>query len=49
MHGARSGAPTGPANGAWRHGSRTKDLEQARREVTLLVKLANDGLNAVTG
>tara|TARA_R100000935_G_scaffold58751_1_gene97525 strand:+ start:1232 stop:1480 length:249 start_codon:yes stop_codon:yes gene_type:complete len=49
MHGARGGAPTGPANGAWRHGARAGDAVQIRRDVMLLLKLANDGLNAVTG
>ena len=30
MHGARGGAPTGRRNGAWRHGGRTREMEELR-------------------
>ncbi|CAN1510275.1 hypothetical protein MCELHM10_00772 [Paracoccaceae bacterium] len=37
MHGARGGAPSGPANGRWRHGNRTRDAEAMRRELSELM------------
>ncbi|MGO4909813.1 hypothetical protein ACEN2J_15930 [Pseudorhodobacter sp. W20_MBD10_FR17] len=43
MHGAGGGAPTGPANGAWVHGDRSQAVEQNRRTLMALVKLARDG------
>ncbi|WP_146591224.1 hypothetical protein [Puniceibacterium confluentis] len=48
MHGARGGAPTGAANGAWRHGERTGESEQILRELKRLMDLAQDGLNTLT-
>ncbi len=39
MHGARGGAPEGAANGAWRHGARTKKAEQLQRETSALIRL----------
>lgn len=38
MHGARGGAPLGPANGRWRHGNRTREAEAMRRVLSDLVK-----------
>ena len=43
MHGAGGGAPTGPANGAWVHGGRSLAVEQNRRNLMALMKLARDG------
>ena len=37
MHGARGGAPSGPANGRWRHGNRTREAEAMRRELSELM------------
>lgn len=37
MHGAGGGAPSGPANGRWRHGERTKSAGAFRREIGDLV------------
>ncbi len=37
MHGARGGAPIGPANGRWRHGSRTLESDAMRRALAELV------------
>jgi hypothetical protein len=42
MHGAGGGAPTGPGNGAWLHGDRSRAVEQNRRTLMALVKLARD-------
>ncbi len=37
MHGAGGGAPSGPANGRWRHGERSRSVEAMRREIADLV------------
>mgnify|MGYP003443445920 FL=1 len=37
MHGARGGAPYGPANGRWRHGNRTMEADALRRSIAALV------------
>ena len=37
MHGAGGGAPSGPANGRWRHGERSRSAEAFRREIAELV------------
>ena len=47
MHGAGGGAPTGPANGAWRHGGRSQTMEQNRRRLMALVKLARDSAKSL--
>jgi hypothetical protein len=44
MHGAGGGAPTGSANGAWRHGDRSQAVDQNRRDLVALVKLAQVGV-----
>lgn len=38
MHGARSGAPSGKANGAWRHGRETNEAVARRRDLFKLIK-----------
>lgn len=48
MHGAGGGAPTGPAKGAWLHGDRSQAVEQDRRYLMALVKLASDGVASVS-
>lgn len=37
MHGAKGGAPSGPANGRWRHGNRTKETDAMRRALSELM------------
>lgn len=47
MHGAKGGAPSGPANGMWRHGNRTQENEALLRAVAELVeeaKKTSDGI-----
>lgn len=39
MHGARGGAPSGPANGMWRHGERSSEAQRTRQEIQALVKI----------
>ena len=39
MHGARAGAPEGKANGRYKHGTRTKEWLEMRREVSELARL----------
>jgi len=41
MHGAHGGAPSGKANGAYRHGGRTAEAEALRRILRELVTDAN--------
>ena len=38
MHGARAGAPTGKANGAWQHGHASNDALAMRRELAELMR-----------
>lgn len=40
MHGARSGAPRGAANGRYAHGLRTKEAAEGRKEIQDLVHRA---------
>lgn len=47
MHGARGGAPFGPANGRWRHGDRTKASEDMRRAMAQLVREARETAQAL--
>lgn len=47
MHGARGGAPVGPANGRWRHGNRTSEAETMRRELAELVREAREAARAL--
>ena len=47
MHGARGGAPSGPANGQWRHGDRTKASEAMRRALAALMTQARDTAKAL--
>lgn len=37
MHGAKGGAPFGPANGRWVHGNRTREAEAIRHAVFALM------------
>jgi hypothetical protein len=47
MHGARGGAPCGPANGWWRHGNRTREADALRRELSELVREARETTRAL--
>ena len=38
MHGARGGAPSGSANGRYRHGGRTKEATAEREEFMQLIR-----------
>lgn len=46
VHGARGGAPQGPANGNWKHGGRSKDVADIRRLSVQLQALSNSTLCA---
>lgn len=47
MHGARGGAPSGAANGRWRHGNRTKANEAMRRALSALMTQARETAKAL--
>lgn len=47
MHGAKGGAPSGPANGRWRHGNRTRSTEAMRRDLVELMALARQTAKAL--
>lgn len=49
MHGARGGAPTGRAHGAWRHGGRSQQAVGMRRLVAELGRMARETEHAITG
>lgn len=40
VHGARGGAPKGPANGNYRHGHRTREAVELRRTLSELLRCA---------
>lgn len=40
LHGGRAGAPSGPRNGAWRHGGETKEAVAQRQAVRALLRQA---------
>ena len=47
MHGARGGAPSGAANGRWRHGNRTKASETMRSALAALMTQARETAKAL--
>ncbi len=47
MHGARGGAPSGPANGRWRHGDRTRANDDMRRAMAQLMREARETAKAL--
>lgn len=49
MHGGAtgSGAPSGKRNGAWRHGERSTEAIEQRREVAELIRLLRDTAKAI--
>lgn len=49
MHGARGGAPSGKANGNWRHGARAKETMAALATVKALGRLCRQSLDAMRG
>ena len=44
FHGACGGAPTGQANGRYRHGGRTKQAQAERRYLAAVLRAAREGL-----
>lgn len=40
MHGARGGAPSGPANGMWRHGERSVEAQRTKQDIQALIQIA---------
>jgi hypothetical protein len=49
MHGAKGGAPSGPANGQWRHGNRTRASDALRSTVAELVGQARHTAKELDG
>ena len=47
FHGARGGAPTGKANGAYRHGLATKERLEQRRALATLLREIRASLDAI--
>ena len=47
MHGARGGAPSGKANGNYRHGACTKETLAALASVRILGRLCRQSLDAL--
>lgn len=47
FHGARGGAPRGPANGAYRAGLHTKEAIASRKHVAALIKRATKLTDAI--
>ena len=45
FHGARGGAPKGPANGAYRHGMQTNEAVSQRRVIRSLIAEARATIN----
>jgi hypothetical protein len=42
MHGARAGAPSGKANGAWKHGRETNEAIARRRDLLELIRASRE-------
>lgn len=49
MHGAGGGAPSGPRNGAWKHGGCTNEALAMRKSVNQLRKLVTATLEEIEG
>lgn len=47
MHGAKGGAPSGPANGMWRHGERSVEAQRTNKEIWALVQIAKGSLKSL--
>lgn len=47
MHGAKGGAPSGSANGRWRHGNRPRSTEAMSRDLAELMALARETAKAL--
>ena len=48
LHGGRAGAPSGPRNGAWRHGGATNEAKAQRKAVRALLREARKMLDGDT-
>lgn len=47
MHGAGGGAPRGSRNGNYRHGGRTIEAENRRRQITALLREMGESVEAL--
>ena len=47
MHGAGGGAPTGPANGAWKHGGRSNAVIEMQRMAAGIARLAKATISSL--
>ncbi|MFA9231578.1 MAG: hypothetical protein ACEQSU_12670 [Microgenomates group bacterium] len=47
MHGAGGGAPTGPANGAWKHGGRSNEAIKVQRMIEGFARLAKATISSI--
>lgn len=47
IHGAGGGAPCGPRNGNYRHGGRTTESEQRRKQVRDLLRAMSESMEAL--
>ncbi|MEI2687462.1 MAG: hypothetical protein V9G14_15425 [Cypionkella sp.] len=47
MHGAGGGAPTGPANGAWKHGGRSNAVIELQRMTVGIARLAKETIASI--
>lgn len=47
MHGAGGGAPTGPANGAWKHGGRGNAVIEMQRMTVAIARLAKETIASI--
>jgi len=47
MHGAHGGAPSGKANGNYRHGNRTQEAMEANAAVRVLTRLCRQTIDAL--
>jgi hypothetical protein len=47
MHGAGGGAPSGPGNGAWKHGGRSKEMIQLQRMAAGIARLAKATISSL--
>jgi len=49
MHGAKGGAPSGPENGRWRHGTKSRQAERTRQDLAVLMALARKTAKLMVG
>jgi hypothetical protein len=49
MHGARGGAPRGARHGNYKHGLRTREATEARRQMSELIRMARSLCDEIKG